>query len=90
MACGLDICARDIGGFWNLIGDLPSEIPRGQIGDGSVLKTPAGGKQQVIMLVKIITAAKIKPSAVLARDRVGGLMEYFATECQFFGDFPLQ
>ena len=47
-------------------------------------------KQQVIMLVEVIDAAKIEAGAVHTVNGVGSLMEYLPAKGQMFCDLALQ
>ena len=54
------------------------------------MNSSAGRKQQVIVFVKVVDATEIEACAIDASNGVGGLMEYFTPERQFFGDLSLE
>jgi hypothetical protein len=55
-----------------------------------MLKTAAGGKQQVIVFVDVKLAAKTEAGAIDAINGVGGLMKNLTAERQFIRNLLLQ
>ena len=74
----------------NSVGDLPTQIPGIHVSRGSVLKSSARRKQQVIVFVEVIIAANREARLIRLSDVISGLMKYLATKRQFIGELLLQ